>query len=436
MSNETAGAAGSGNSVARVVLASFIGTTIEWYDFFLYGTAAALDFRQLFFPALDPVAGTMASFATYAVGFFARPVGGIVFGHFGDRMGRKSMLVTTLTLMGTATFLIGFLPTYDQIGVAAPVLLVILRVIQGFGVGGEWGGAVLMVVEHGHAGRRGLYASWVQAGVPAGLLLANVAFSLFSRLPEDAFLSWGWRIPFLFGIGLLGVGLFIRLQIYESPLFAKVRDRKEQAKVPFFEVLRRHPRNVLLAIGARMAENGAFYLFTVFVLTYATANLKLPKTMVLNCVLAASVVQFIAIPLFGMLSDSVGRRPVYLGGALALAAFAFPFFRMVDTASTMGIGLAVAIGLVAQSAMYAPQAAFFSELFGTDVRYTGASIGYQLAAPLAGGLVPLICVLLLKWADEQTWGVSLYLIVLSAITIVSVWLAAETHRAKLDDPGE
>ncbi len=375
----------------------------------------------------------MASFGTYAVGFFARPLGGIVFGHFGDRMGRKSMLVTTLMLMGLGTFLIGVLPTYDQIGVAAPVLLVILRFVQGFGVGGEWGGAVLMVVEHGHRGRRGLYASWVQAGVPAGSLLANAVFNLFSLLPNDAFLSWGWRIPFLLGIGLLGVGLFIRLQIYESPLFEKVRDQKQRAPIPFFEVLRRYPRNVLLAIGARMAENGGFYVFSVFVLTYATVNLEFPRTVALNCLLVATVVQFLSIPLFGALSDAIGRRPVYLGGAAALAAFAFPFFWMVDTATPVWIGLAISIALIAQSAMYAPQAAFFSELFGTDVRYTGASIGYQLASPLAGGLAPLICVSLLQWGDGRTWGVALYLIALCAITFFSVWLATETHRTDLGD---
>jgi MFS transporter, MHS family, shikimate and dehydroshikimate transport protein len=423
-------------SIIRVVAASFIGTTIEWYDFFLYGTAAALVFNRLFFPTLDPLVGTMASFGTYAVGFFARPVGAVVFGHFGDRIGRKSMLVTTLMLMGLATFLIGVLPTYDQIGVAAPVLLIILRFVQGFGVGGEWGGAVLMVVEHGHRGRRGLYASWVQAGVPAGSLLANAVFNLCSLLPNSAFLSWGWRIPFLAGIGLLGVGLFIRLQIYESPLFAKIRDRKQQAAVPFFEVLKRYPRNVLLAMGARMAENGGFYVFSVFVLTYATVNLKLPRTATLNCLLIATVLQFLAIPTFGILSDAIGRRPVYLGGAVAMAAFAFPFFWMINTSSPIWICVAISIALIAQSAMYAPQAAFFSELFGTDVRYTGASIGYQLASPLAGGLAPLICVTLLQWADGRTSGVAVYLIVLAAITVISVWLAAETRHAHLDDPDE
>jgi metabolite-proton symporter len=436
MTHDGPDASVSVNSVRRVVLASFIGTAIEWYDFFLYGTAAALVFNRLFFPTLDPFAGTMASFATYAVGFFARPVGGVVFGHFGDRMGRKSMLVTTLMLMGTATFLIGVLPTYEQIGAAAPALLVALRFVQGFGVGGEWGGAVLMVVEHGHRGRRGLNASWVQAGVPAGLLLANAVFMLFALLPNDAFMSWGWRVPFLLGIALLAVGLFIRLQVFESPLFAKVLERKQQAAVPFFKVLRRYPRNVLLAIGARMAENASFYVFSVFVLTYGTQHLHLPRSTILNCVLVASAVQFFAIPLFGLLSDVVGRRPVYLSGALGLAAFAFPYFWLVDTANPIWVGLATIVSLVIVAAMYGPQAAFFSELFGTDVRYTGASIGYQLASPLAGGLAPMISVSLLEWTDGRSWPIAIYLIVLSFITLVCVWLAAETHTSRLGEADE
>jgi MFS family permease len=300
-------------------------------------------------------------------------------------------------------------------------------------VGGEWGGAVLMAVEHGHQGRRGLYASWVQAGVPVGLLLATGVFKLFSLLPNEAFLSWGWRVPFLLGIALLGVGMFIRLQIFESPLFAKVRDQKQQSAVPFFDVLRRYPRNVLLAMGARFAENGSFYIFTVFVLTYATVELGVARSSVLNAVLIASAAQFLMIPLFGMLSDRIGRRPVYLGGAAAMAAFAFPFFWMVDTGNTTVIGLAIVTGLIVHAAMYAPQAAFFSELFGTDVRYTGASIGYQLASPLAGGLAPLISMALLQWSDGQPWSVALYLIILSSITLVSVWLAAETHRTELSE---
>jgi len=436
----------SAPSVTRVVVASFIGTTIEWYDFFLYGTAAALVFNRLFFPDLDPLAGRMAAFATYSVGFFARPVGGIVFGHFGDRLGRKSMLVTTLMLMGLATFLIGVLPTYAQVGVVAPILLVLLRFIQGFGVGGEWGGAVLMAVEHGHRGRRGLYASWVQAGVPAGLLLATAVYYLFSLLPDATFLRWGWRVPFLLGIVLLGVGLFIRLRLLESPLFANLRDTGKSVRVPFFEVIQRYPRNVFLAMGARFAENGCFYIFTVFVLAYATEQLELAKTTILNAVLLASAVQFFLIPAFGILSDRVGRRPVYLGGAVALAVFAFPFFWMIDTCTTPMIWLAIVIGLIVHAAMYAPQAAFLSELFGTEVRYTGASIGYQLASPLAGGLAPLIATALLKWSDDQPWPVAIdlggrawpiavYLIALAAVTIVSVWLTTETHRRELGETG-
>ncbi len=421
----------SESSVGRVVLASFIGTTIEWYDFFLYGTAAALVFNRLFFPTLDPRAGTMASFATYAVGFFARPLGGVVFGHFGDRVGRKSMLVTTLMLMGLATFLVGVLPTYEQIGVAAPALLVLLRFVQGFGVGGEWGGAVLMAAEHGHRGRRGLYASWVQAGVPAGSLLATAVFNLSSLMPDEAFLSWGWRIPFLAGLALLGVGMFIRLQILESPLFAQERLRKQSTGLPFFEVIRRYPRNIMLAMGARFAENAAFYIFTVFVLSYANDRLGIDRTTILNGVLIASAIEFFVIPAFGLLSDRVGRRPVYLAGAVGLALYAFPFFWLIDTTNPALIALSLVVGLMPHAAMYAPQAAFFSELFGTDVRYTGASIGYQLASPLSGGVAPLICKALLDHYDSPA-PVALYIIILSIITLASVWLAAETHRVHLD----
>ena len=424
------------NRTRRVVLASFIGTTIEWYDFFLYGTAAALVFNKLFFPNVDPLTGTMSAFGTYAVGFFARPLGGIVFGHYGDKIGRKSMLVTTLMLMGVATVLIGLLPTYEQIGVAAPVLLVLLRFVQGFGVGGEWGGAVLMAVEHSQAGRRGYHASWVQAGVPVGMLLANGVFMVFSRMEESAFLSWGWRVPFLLGVLLLGVGMFIRLKIVESPVFLEAQKtvaekEGEKKHVPILAVIREHPRNVLLAMGARFAENAFFYIFTVLVLSYGSQQLGMAKGDLLNAVLLGSAVQLVAIPAFGALSDRLGRRPVYLGGAVFLLLFAFPFFWMVETREMGWVMAAVVIGLIGHSAMYGPQAAFFSELFGTRVRYSGASLGYQLASPLAGGLAPLIATWLLGWSEGRPWPVALYLIGMAAVTLVSVWLAEETHRKGL-----
>lgn len=420
-------------SVSRVVLASFIGTAIEWYDFFLYGAAAALVFNELFFPKLSPVAGIMASFTTYAIGFFARPIGGIVFGHFGDRIGRKSTLVTSLVLMGTATFLMGLLPTYDQVGPVAPVLLAVLRFVQGFGVGGEWGGAVLLAVEHGHRGRRGFYSSWVQVGVPAGQILATAVFAVVAGLDRPAFLSWGWRVPFLAGIALLAIGLFIRLRILESPLFTQAQ-QQGSTKLPILEVLLTQPRNVLLAMGARMAENMSFYVFTVVALTYATLQLKLPKSLILNGVLAASACQLVSLPFFGLLSDYLGRRPVYMFGAIGMGLFAFPFFWLVDTKQPVLIWLALALGMgVFHAAMYGPQAAFFSELFRTRVRYSGASLGYQLASPFAGGLCPLIATALLDWSDGQSWPVSLYLLGMVLLTLTAVYLAAETSRAELGE---
>ena len=417
----------------RVVTASFIGTAIEWYDFFLYGTAAALVFNKLFFPNFEPLAGTMASFATYAVGFFARPLGGVIFGHFGDRIGRKSMLVTTLMMMGLATFAIGLLPTYNSAGIYAPILLVLLRFIQGLGVGGEWAGAVLMVVEHAKKEKRGLYASWVQAGVPVGLLLATGVFSLFTLMPESSFMAWGWRVPFLFGILLTGIGYFIRMQILESPVFEQAKKEKPLSKMPVLEVLKTHPGNVFLAMGARLAENAFFYIFTVWVLSYATQQHGLPKSVLLNGVLLGSAVQLVTIPFFGALSDRMGRRPVYLGGAFVLLLMAFPFFWLVDTKSTALIWVAIIVGMIGHSAMYGPQAAFFSELFGTRTRYTGASLGYQLASPFAGGLAPLIATGLLEWSGGKPWPIAVYLVVMACITITCVFIAVETNKKSLDE---
>ncbi len=418
--------AGNPGSIRTVALASLIGTTIERYDFFLYGTAAALVFNRLYFPTFDPLAGTLAAFGTYSVGFVARPIGGMVIGHFGDRIGRKSMLILTLIIMGVATFCIGLLPTYEQIGPWAPAALVVLRLAQGFGVGGEWGGAVLMAVEHAPPGARGFYGSWPQVGVPAGLLLSTAVFAQFARLPEEQFLSWGWRVPFLLSILLVGVGLIIRVRLLETPAFARVKESRTEVRLPIVEVLRTHPKEVLLAMGLRLAENGAFYIYTVFVLVYGTQKAGIPRQTVLNGILIAAACALVAIPLCGALSDRVGRRPVYLFGACVTALFAYPLFWLIDTGSTPLLWLALAVALVfAHSPMYGPQAAFLSELFGTRVRYSGASLGSQLASVVAGGLSPFIATALLPYGRG---ALASYIIAMAAVTIVSVLIAAETRH--------
>jgi MHS family shikimate/dehydroshikimate transporter-like MFS transporter len=418
----------SGNaSIRRVAIASFIGTTIEWYDFFLYGTASALIFAKLFFPKYDPLTGTLASFGTYAVGFAARPIGGIVCGHFGDRIGRKSMLVMTLLIMGVATFLIGLLPTYESIGVWAPVLLVLLRMAQGFGVGGEWGGAVLMAVEHAPKGRRGFYGSWPQVGVPAGLLLSTLVFWQLSKLPEEVLLGWGWRVAFLLSILLVGVGLYIRLAIVEPPTFTEIKQAQTTSRMPILDAVRQHPKNVLLAMGARIAENGAFYLYTVFILTYATQpQIGFSSSSVLGAISLAAILEIFAIPTYGWLSDRLGRRPVYLFGAIFTGVFAFPFFWLVETSNTGLMILAIICALVfGHAAMYGPQASFFSELFGTRVRYSGASLGYQLASVIAGGLSPLIATSLLRRTGSSL-PIAIFVIGMAVVTTASVYFAIET----------
>ena len=419
------------SSIRQVAAASFIGTAIEWYDFFLYGTAAALVFPALFFPEFSETAGRLASASTYAVGFVARPIGGLVFGHFGDRIGRKTMLVLSLLIMGIATALIGLLPTFESIGILAPILLVVLRFCQGIGVGGEWGGAVLMAVEHSPQGRRGYYGSWPQMGVPAGLLLANLVFFASSTyIPEEQFLAWGWRIPFLVSIVLVGVGLFIRLRLLETPAFQQVQESGTEAPMPIIDVLRTYPKNVLLAMGMRIAENGTFYVLTVFVLTYVAGQLGLDQNTGLIGVLIAAALGLLTIPLFGALSDKIGRRRVYLIGAVFSLVFAFPFFWMLNTGSSVLIWLAIVLGVnIGHDAMYGPQAAFFSELFGTRVRYSGASLGYQLASVLAGGLSPLIATALLGYYGWQ--AVALYTAGMAVITVVATYLAAETFQGDI-----
>ncbi|MEU4091451.1 MFS transporter [Streptomyces sp. NPDC026673] len=427
-------------SLRRIVAASLIGTTIEWYDFFLYGSAAALVFNKLFFPEQDPLVGTLLSFLTYAVGFAARPVGALVFGHFGDRLGRKRLLVLSLLLMGGATFCIGLLPTYATIGVAAPVLLTVLRLVQGFALGGEWGGAVLLVSEHGDAERRGFWASWPQTGAPAGQLLATGVLSALTALTSDAaFTSWGWRIPFLLSGVLVLVGLWIRLSVDESPVFktalarAEARRSEESAieRLPLLAVLRDHWRDVLVAMGARMAENISYYVITAFVLVYAVTHAEVDRQTALNCVLIASAVHFAVIPAWGSLSDRVGRKPVYLIGAAGVGLWAFPFFALIDTGSFPALLLAITVGLVLHGAMYAPQAAFFSEMFATRMRYSGASIGAQFASVAAGAPAPLIATALLVDTGGSTY-ISLYVILAALITLVAVAVAKETRGRDLD----
>jgi MHS family shikimate/dehydroshikimate transporter-like MFS transporter len=431
---ESQSAVGRSSSIRVVALASLVGTTIEWYDFFLYGLAAALVFNQLFFPTFDPLTGTLAAFGTYAVGFVARPVGGIIFGHFGDRIGRKSMLVLTLVIMGVATFLIGLLPTYEQIGIWAGISLVVLRIAQGFGVGGEWGGAVLMAVEHAPAKERGFYGSWPQLGVPAGLVLATAVFSMFTGMPQEEFLAWGWRVPFLLSAVLVGVGLLIRLRLLETPSFTKMKEEKSEARLPVLEVIRRYPKQLLQAMGLRIVENGAFYVYSVFVLLYATSQVKMDRQMVLNGVLLGAVCEMIAIPLYGRLSDRIGRKPVYIFGAVSTAVFAFPFFWMMDTGSQPLVWLALVVAFaVSHAAMYAPQAALFSEMFGTQVRYSGASLGSQLASVLAGGLSPFIATELLR-RYSSGGPIALYVIAMAAITLIALLTVKETvSNSELQD---
>ena len=425
---------GQRTSINQVALSGLIGATVEWYDFFLYGTAAALVFGQLFFPSSDPLVGTIAAFGSFAFGYLSRPVGAVVFGHYGDKIGRKAMLILTLLIMGIATFLIGLLPTYDTIGVWAPILLLVLRFFQGIGLGGEWGGAVLLAVEHSPRNKRGFYGSLIQIGAPAGLLLGTGAFLIVSNLPEEQFLSWGWRVPFLVSVLLIGVGLFIRLKIMETPAFSQVKESGTEARMPMIEVFRDYPKNVLLTMGARLSEGQVFNIFAVFAITYATTQLELTRSTVLYGVLIGAAVECLTLPVFGAFADRFGRRPVYMGGAAFCALFAFPFFWLLDTENTVLIWLALALGFaIGHSAMWGPQASFFSEAFGTRVRYSGTSFVYQFSGIASSALTPLIATALLGWAGGSPWLVVVFVIVYAAISFISTYLARETYRDEISE---
>ncbi|NRQ39602.1 MHS family MFS transporter [Nonomuraea sp. NN258] len=415
----------------RVILASLIGTSLEWYDFFLYTTASTVVFAKLFFPTLDPFNATMAALTANAVAFVARPLGGIVFGHFGDRVGRKTVLVVTLLVMGVSTFLIGLLPGYATIGVAAPILLAVLRFVQGLGLGGEWGGAVIMSMEHGGGRRRGFNASWPQVGVPAGYVLATGLLAILSFAQSDAaFLSWGWRIPFLLSGALVFVGLWVRLKITESPLFTEVEQQGAKARMPLVEVLRTHPRALLSAFTARIGVDVAFYTFTVYIMVYITQQLDLERSVALNAVLIGSALQLGLIPLFGALSDRIGRRPVYLMGVIGAAVWVFAFFPLLDSRSFPLIALAAVVALITHAAMYGPQAAFIAELFSTRLRYSGASMGYQVAGIAGGALAPLIALQLFE-TYGTTVAVSLYVVAALAVTALGLSIAPETRDVDL-----
>ncbi|MGG5257664.1 MFS transporter [Phycicoccus avicenniae] len=432
----TAPSAPSRSNIVKIVFASVVGTAVEWYDFFLYGSAAALVFGTLFFPESEPLTATLLAFGTYALGFVARPLGGVVFGHYGDKVGRKKMLFVSLLMMGGATVAIGLLPTYATIGVAAPILLLVCRLLQGFAVGGEWGGAVLMVAEHGKDEHRGFWSSWPQAGVPFGNLLATGVLWLLALFQSDeAFNAWGWRIPFLLSAVMVLIGLWVRYSLEDSPVFAETKAELEASgstHLPILEVVKRYPKEVFLAMGMRMAENISYYIFTIVVITYVTTYLDANKGVVLGALLAGAAMQSVLIPLIGALSDRVGRRPLYLVGAVGVGVWGFVFFPLVDSLSGPKIMLATLVGLFFHALMYSPQAAFFSELFGTSVRYTGASVGYQLASIFAGALAPIIAVKLLGDVDtKNTTAVGWYLAVAAVITVVSVLLAKETRATSL-----
>jgi MFS family permease len=417
----------------RAVLASTIGTAIEWYDFFLYSTVTGLVFARLYFPRADPFVGTLEAFGVYAVGFVARPIGAAIFGHYGDRLGRKAALITTLLLMGSATFLVALVPGYDRIGIWGGVLLTILRFVQGIGVGGEWGGSVLLAMEWAQTNRhRGFIASWPQFGVPAGLFLSNLAVLALSAVSGEHFAAWGWRVPFLFSIVLVAVGLYIRLGILETPVFARLVAERRIERAPVIEVLRRQPREIVLTALCRMAEQAPFYVFTAFVFAYGTGVLHLKRDFLLMAVLAAAMLSFVSIPFFGHLSDRFGRKRVYMLGAAATGVFGFIYFALLDTRVPALVVLAIVLSLIPHDMMYGPQAALIAESFPGRLRYSGASLGYQLSSVIAGGPAPLIASSLVS-RDHSAWGVALFIFGCAIISLIATAMLKDRTNQDIPD---
>ena len=419
------------SEIKRVVVSSAIGTAVEWYDFLIYGTASALVFNKLFFPLSDPALSTIAAFGTYAVGFLARPLGAAIFGHLGDRVGRKAMLVMTLLIMGVGTFLIGLLPTYNQIGIAAPVLLVVLRLVQGIGIGGEWGGAVLMVVENAPARNRGLLGSMVQMGWPVGNLAAIGMFAGLSQVPESDFLAWAWRIPFLLSIVLVAIGLYIRLQLEETPAFRDIKAKSEVANLPVVEVLTRHRRSFFTAVGLKLSEISYAIIGGVFTISYVTGQLAMPRSVIINAIFLSAIVALVAIPVFGWLSDRIGRKMMFYASCLFAVAFAFPLFWLLNTKDPPTITAAVVVAITfGQMVGFGVGASWYSELFATRMRYSGASLGFQVGAAI-GGLTPFAAATFMAWTGGATWPISIYLIVLAVVTFIAAIAAPETAGKEL-----
>jgi metabolite-proton symporter len=403
----------------KAVIGATVGTTIEWYDFFIYGTAAGLVFPKLFFPNEAPLVGTLAAFSTYFIGFVGRPIGAAIFGHYGDRIGRKATLISTLLLMGIATMLVGLVPGYNSIGIWGAVILTVLRTLQGIGVGGEWGGSVLISMEwsRGHA-RRGLIASWPQFGVPSGLFLSNLVLLGFSAWSGADFLAWGWRVPFLLSIVLIGIGLWIRIGILETPVFKQLVETKKIEKTPILEVIRKQPREIILSALLRMAEQAPFYIFTAFIFAYGTGTLKMSRELILTAVLVASCLSFVTIPLSGHISDRIGRRKMYLIGTVATGIFGFLYFGLLGTETPTLVFLAIVLSLIPHDMMYGPQAALIAEAFTPRLRYSGASLGYQLASVIAGGPAPLIATALFA-AYHTGYAVAIYIAACAVVSVIS-----------------